>query len=493
MLLKAGADPNKKNSAGNTPLHASAEHNFVDHDGDAFGVLLRAGADPDAVNRNGMTPLLLFAEENADYKPRVRRLLDAGADPDRKAPNGDTALHIAIHKDGKASVVQALLAGGADPCIRDKDGYLPIQHAAGGSYDQIKAYLDRAHGFQAACEEREEAVRQACADEKGLRLDRAKRRRVQEALAAEGFDPGPPDGLFGPRTRAAISGWQEARTDSETGCLTAAQAQALHGDVESVAAARKEEPAQAADAKPRWEVGKKFRDCAGCPEMVVVPSGSFEMGSPDSESGRYHDEGPVHRVEFGRPFAVGVYEVTFGEWEACVSGGGCGGYRPDAEGWGRGKRPVINVSWEDAKGYVRWLSRETSKEYRLLSESEWEYVARAGTRGQYHFGSGISPSQANYGRNEGRTVPVGSYSANAWGLHDVHGNVWEWVEDCWNKSYRGAPNDGSAWESGDCTDRVLRGGSWDVEPRSLRSALRERFYAGYRSSFFGFRVARTLD
>ena len=215
------------------------------------------------------------------------------------------------------------------------------------------------------------------------------------------------------------------------------------------------------------------------------------MGSPRWEVGWGDDEGPVHWVTLARPFAVGVYEVTFREWEACVSGGGCGGRRPGDRGWGRGKRPVINVSWGDAQAYVAWLSRKAGEEYRLLSESEWEYVARAGTPGPYHFGSRISPSRANYGRNKGKTVPVGSYPANDFGLYDVHGNVQEWVEDCWNRGYRGAPTDGSAWESGDCFRRVTRGGSWNGEPRDVRSASRDRPLR-LRVSDAGFRVARTL-
>ena len=238
--------------------------------------------------------------------------------------------------------------------------------------------------------------------------------------------------------------------------------------------------------------GRRFRDCAECPQMVVIPAGSFMMGSPESEEGRYDGEGPAHRVEIGEPLAVGVYEVTFEEWDACVAAGGCGGYRPGDRGWGRGKRPVINVSWEDADSYVRWLSRKTGEEYRLLSEAEWEYAARAGTRTRYSFGDAITESDANYGGNIGKTQPAGSYRANGYGLYDMHGNVYEWVEDCWNGSYRGAPTDGKAWKSGDCSRRVLRGGSWNFNPRNLRSANRNWFVTGIRSSNFGFRVARTL-
>ena len=378
------------------------------------------------------------------------------------------------------------------------------------------------------------------AEESRLGLTRVQRVLVQEGLSSLGHEVGAADGVFGRRTRSGIESYQRGKGLAETGYLTVELSEALQalGKEARGARVRKEEAARAeserrkreADdaafarakrlhtaegyreylagggrhasearallkevTKPEWPPGKKFRDCAGCPELVVVPEGSFLMGSPSSEERRDGDEGPVHRVTFARPFAVGVYEVTFGEWEACMSGGGCGGRRPYDAGWGRGRRPVINVSWEDAKGYVEWLSRETDKEYRLLSESEWEYVARAGTKGKYHFGSRISSSRANYGHNEERTVPVGSYSSNAWGLHDVHGNVWEWVEDCWNGDYHGAPSDGRAWESGDCSLRVLRGGSWYVGPGGLRSAYRSRGSTGDRSIVSGFRVARTLD
>ena len=252
-----------------------------------------------------------------------------------------------------------------------------------------------------------------------------------------------------------------------------------------------EAPADAAE-KSKWPPGKKFRDCAQCPEMVVVPAGSFMMGSPLGEEGREDNEGPVHEVRIAEPFAVGVYEVTFGEWEACVAQGGCGGHRPSDRGWGRGNRPVINVNWEDTQGYVEWLSRKTEERYRLLSESEWEYVARAGTRMRYHWGDEIGRNRTNLDGNG--TVPVGSYSPNGFGLYDVVGNVWEWVEDCWHDNYRGAPSDGSAWTSGgNCDARVLRGGgSWSPIPRHLRSAIRDAYETADRYGLNGFRVARTL-
>ena len=237
------------------------------------------------------------------------------------------------------------------------------------------------------------------------------------------------------------------------------------------------------------------RDCPECPEMVVVPAGSYRMGSRDGRS----DELPVHEVAIGAPFAVGRYEVTFAEWDACARHGGCPRGEDIAEdrGWGRGRRPVINVSWDDAKRYVQWLSRKTGKAYRLPSESEWEYAARAGTQTAYSWGDEIGVNRANCyvcgGQWDGdRTAPVGSFGANAWGLHDMHGNVWEWVEDCPNGSYAGSPVDGSSWLSGNCDKRVLRGGSWFNYPSFLRAAGRNRYSTGNRNSSFGFRVARTL-
>ncbi len=239
-------------------------------------------------------------------------------------------------------------------------------------------------------------------------------------------------------------------------------------------------------------VGEIFKDCAQCPQMVGVLPGSFAMGSSIYEGS---DEGPQHVVHIGYRFAVGVYEVTFAEWDACVADRGCGGYVPDDEGWGHGNRPVINVSWDDAQSYVRWLSQKTGESYRLLSDSEWEYVARAGSTTQYSWGNDIEHNRANcYGCSSQwdheKTAPVGVFSANAWGVHDMHGNVWEWVQDCWNDSYVGAPSDGSAWEYGNCDRRVLRGGSWYFNPRNLRSAIRLWYTSVFRYYYFGFRVVR---
>ena len=250
--------------------------------------------------------------------------------------------------------------------------------------------------------------------------------------------------------------------------------------------------------------GDVFRDCSACPEMVVLPAGSFVMGSPKAEPDRGPEEGPQHKVTVARPFAVGKFEVTFAEWEACAADGGCkSNANPGDEGWGRGRQPVINVSWDDAKEYLAWLSRTTGKTYRLLTEAEWEYAARAGTTSPFSTGATITTEQANFngtetadGRRDGkfleRAVEVGTYAANPWGLHEMHGNVWEWVEDNWHDDYKGAPSHGGAWRGGDATMRVLRGGSWYKVGLDLRSASRFRDLPDYRSADVGFRVARGL-
>ena len=342
--------------------------------------------------------------------------------------------------------------------------------------------------------------------ERGLGLKREGKVLVQRGLLAMKYEVGCADGLFGKRTRGAIRKWQAAKGFEATGYLTGEQAEALKavGGEVKVAVGLPVKP-KPEPVKKGWEAGEVFRDCEGCPEMVVVPAGEFQMGSPEWETGREDDEEPRHRVRIPRTFAVGKYEVTFKEWDVCVADGRCQGYRPDDEGWGRGRRPVVNVSWEDAKEYVEWLSEKTGKEYRLLTEAEWEYAARAGTTGPFHFGSTITPEQANYdgnytygsgprGRYRRRTVSVGTFPANGFGLHDVHGNVWEWVEDCLNVDYSGAPTDGSVWLSGgDCSRRVLRGGSWNLEPRNLRSSIRFWSTASRRNNYIGFRIARTLS
>jgi formylglycine-generating enzyme required for sulfatase activity len=247
----------------------------------------------------------------------------------------------------------------------------------------------------------------------------------------------------------------------------------------------------------------RFVECEMCPEMVVMPEGNFMMGSQANEPGRRSQEGPQHRVMIVERFAIGRFSVTFDEWSACLSEGGCNGYVPSDQGWGRAWQPVINVSWKDAKAFVDWISRKTGRRYRLPSEGEREYVARAGTTTPFSWGRSISTLRGNYNGNSDyaggpkgeyrqRTVRVDSFGPNSWGLFQLHGNIWEWVEDCWNNTYSGAPSTGQPWSTGDCSRRVLRGGSWKNHPRLLRSASRDNDELAAHYASVGFRIARAL-
>ena len=253
---------------------------------------------------------------------------------------------------------------------------------------------------------------------------------------------------------------------------------------------------RAAAAREAAEAARRQAQAEQMAKMVVVPAGTFQMGCV---SGRdcEDDEHPLHPVTISRPFALSRHEVTFDEYDRFAAA--TGRSRPDDEGWGRGRRPVVNVSWDDAQAYVSWLSSETGVRYRLPSEAEWEYAARAGTTTAYSWGNEIGSNRANCDGCGSRwddemTAPVGSFAANAWGLHDMHGNVSEWVEDCWHETYAGAPADGSAWiAAGDCSRRVSRGSNSINPPRNIRAASRGGGGAGFGFSFRGFRVARTLE
>jgi formylglycine-generating enzyme required for sulfatase activity len=242
--------------------------------------------------------------------------------------------------------------------------------------------------------------------------------------------------------------------------------------------------------------GSEFKECAsGCPVMIVVPTGKFNMGSPENEADRQTNEGPQHEVTITEPLAVSRFEVTFEEWDVCVAAAACA----DApEVWGRGHMPVINVSWIDAKNYVAWLVRLTGKPYRLLSEAEWEYCARGGTKTRYSWGDEPGAGNANCNGcgtqwDLKQTAPVGSFEPNTFGLYDMHGNVWEWVEDRWHEDYVDAATNGSAWlQGGQPIFRVIRGGSWRNESELLRAAVRERRNINVRFDTLGFRVARTM-
>ena len=253
----------------------------------------------------------------------------------------------------------------------------------------------------------------------------------------------------------------------------------------------------AGGAGPTAAPGSTFREALGSggegPEMVAVPAGRFRMGCLSNDEDCYREAKLVHDVAIPQPFALSVYEVTFEDYDRFTHPN-----KVEDEGWGRGRRPVVNVSWDDAQAYVAWLSTQTGAEYRLPSEAEWEYAARAGTATKFSWGNEAGVNRANC-RDCGsqwdhrQTAPVGSFAPNAFGLYDMHGNVWEWVRDCWNDSYAGAPSDGSAWLRGDCGNRVMRGGSLVSASRSIRAAIRSGSTTDFRRGYgTGFRVARTL-
>jgi formylglycine-generating enzyme required for sulfatase activity len=246
------------------------------------------------------------------------------------------------------------------------------------------------------------------------------------------------------------------------------------------------------------KAGDTFQECTNCPAMVVVPAGSFVMGSPPTEKYRVSDEGPQHTVTIAKPLAISMSELTFGEWDACLADGGCDKYQPSDEGWGRGRQPVINVTWNDAHSYVGWLSRKTGKPYRLLTEAEYEYAARAGIQTAYPWGNEIGKNHANCidcgSQWDGnKPAPAGSFAPNRFGLHDMAGNVWEWLEDCVHSDYNGASKDGSAWVAENCDGRVVRGGSWFSTSQNLRSAARSGDAPANRSDILGIRVGRAIE
>ena len=411
---------------------------------------LAAGMDVNGRDDRGWTALMYVVDKG--YVLLVEPLLQAKADPDVRAPDGATALFMAAAY-GHSEIIPKLMKAGADPTIKGPKGKTATELAQARYGDLTPA--------------------------------------LQE---------GEP-----PAVIALLAGktWAEGEALVET---------------------LQEHPP-----------GSTFRDCAQCPEMVVVPSGSYEMGAPAFEEGRGDDEGPMHRVTIAEPFAVGVYEVTREEFGRFAQergflagrGNGCWFWRAESDakfekdsdrnwhnpGYAQtDQHPVVCVNWRDAQTYVKWLSRTTGESYRLLSEAEWEYVARGGTQTAWNWGD-QETDQCRHANGRDRsakqrypkwkaakcdddavhTSEVGKYKANAFGVHDTAGNVWEWVADCWNESYAGAPADGSAWTSGDCSKRVLRGGSWLGGPRNLRSAVRYRDLTGNRSNDGGFRMARTLD
>ena len=239
--------------------------------------------------------------------------------------------------------------------------------------------------------------------------------------------------------------------------------------------------------------GDVFSDCDNCPEMVVVPAGIFFMGF----GGKTKREGPAHRVIVPKPFAIGRFEVTFDQWEACRIAGGCE-HDPDDHEWGRGTRPVINVSYDKVENYVAWISETTGQRYYIPSEAEWEYAHRGGTTTAFPWGDEAGINLANCKDCKSKwsahsTAPVGSFDPNPFGIYDTVANAFEWVADCWNPSHEGAPKTAVARTDGDCKKRVMRGGSFYYYKKVARSSYRAKNPANVWSYWLGFRVARVVQ
>ena len=302
----------------------------------------------------------------------------------------------------------------------------------------------------------------------------------------------------------------ETADDDDTEMLMPEAVSPVAALVEKVAGGKK--PADDAIAELTWNATKPggapraavsyFKECVDCPDMASLPTGSFMMGSPYGEASRRDVEGPRRAIKISRAFSISTQEITFDEWDACVRAGGCRGYGPFDAGWGRGRRPVVNVSFDDARAYCAWLSDRTGANYRLPSEAEWEYAARAGTATAFSFGARLTPRLANYhgefpyageeGLYRRQTIRVASFAANPFGLYDMHGNVREWTADCWADGHLNAPENGAPRE-GDCTRRAVKGGAWNSGGWRLRSAHRYALEIEERTIDTGFRVVREAD
>jgi formylglycine-generating enzyme required for sulfatase activity/Flp pilus assembly protein TadD len=301
---------------------------------------------------------------------------------------------------------------------------------------------------------------------------------------------------------------EQETTEEAVAEVAAPQAEEKSGPSEAeLEAMEKRRQKQLKKALAEYPAGKVFRDCEQCPEMVVMPMGSYWMGYMDVG---HRSETPAHKVIFDYIFAAGKFEVTYEQWDLCVEEKGCS-HRPDDDGLGRGNRPVAGINWDDAQAYLAWLSAKTRQQYRLLTEAEWEYMARGGTRDDHFWrdpdkGCEYSNSADQALKEKGvdvvetaacsdghvKAAPVGSYRANPYGFHDVLGNLSEWVEDCWKENYREAPADGSAETTGECNRRILRGGSWKSAPVEIRASSRVPLWKELRVNTTGLRVARTL-
>ncbi len=491
LLLAAEADPKAQDDAGRTPLHAAA----LGSGGPAlFQALVAAGADVDGRDKDGETPVYLAAR-NDENPAAFQALVDAGADIDARDDDGRTLLHAAAHGENP-TVVEALLAVGADVNARDTNDETPLHVAArySGWVEDLPSPIGSHPGPVYESTAVVAALLAAGADV-NARSTRGwtpllwaaelnKNPTVLELLLAAGAD-------------------RDARIDNGETPLSIANGR-LPLEIREVLRAHPLPARVPATAVQPVEV---VRDCPTCPELVVVPAGRFRMGCVfESHACRSKSTLPAHEVDVAS-FALSKFEVTRRQFAAFVAAtgyhpaGGCE-YEPGSwrdQSWQRDDHPVVCVNWDDAQAYVQWLREETGYRYRLPTEAEWEYAVRAGTKTRFHWGYRVPDlcTYENAARCDDaweRTAPVGSFRANGFGLHDMAGNVSEWVADCWHENYDGAPRDGSAWiRDGDCSRRVVRGCHWGPAlPRHCRSADRDEFEVGFRFVRLGFRVARTL-
>ena len=395
------------------------------------------------------------------------------------APSADTppvvssdALHNAVQA-GDIEVLEATLVAGVDVNARDSRSWTALMHAVDqGSPLLVSMLLEVAADVNVRALDGATALFMAAAHG---------HTEIVELLMKAGADVS----IRGPQGKTSVE-VAVTRYGDATAAREGGASPALLALLEGRTWAEVEEELE----RKRQEAQGSIRRLTD--EMVSIPGGEFRMGRRKGKGN--DDEKPVHKVTVPA-FRLGKHEVTFAQWDACVADGGCGGYVPDDWGWGRSDRdsPVISVSWYDVHSFIDWLNRKTGGNFRLPTEAEWEYAARAGSKTRYSWGNDIGSKQANCqgcGDSYQNTAPVGSFPANPWGLHDMHGNVWEWVQDCWNDSYAGAPTDGSAWESGGCGRRVVRGGSWGSDAGDLRSAYRGWFGRPTQSGNLGFRLAQ---
>lgn len=412
---------------------------------------------------------------------------------------------------------------GARPPAGDPDERLWQEAKTSDSVEGYDAYLEaypkgKYVKFAQAAKKKLEAAERAKAD-----TDRKAAAEKQAADSDTGSkEKGAYESAMRLRTREALLAYLKAYPRGDYRSMAQAALESLEEGGSDSGGAKRD------DRAPARAAGSTFRDCGECAEMVVIPAGRFEMGSPAGETGRSADEGPVHSVDV-RSFALGKHEVTRGEFRRFVRDTGrqvSGCYEYDGKEWklngSKGwenpgysqsdDHPVVCVSWDDAQAYVQWLSRRSGQSYRLSTEAEWEYAARAGARGMRYWGDGEREAcqysnvadQAAKRKNSGWTIfdcddgygetaPVGSYRENGFRLKDMLGNVWEWTEDCWHENYDGAPTNESAWTTGgDCSRRVVRGGVWGFGPAYVRLAKRNWIPSTFRFNYLGFRLARTL-